>query len=251
MISSASQERPVALVSGGSRGIGRSICLSLADAGHAIAYCYTTASSSAFDTLSQLQAAGVPSLACQCDVSDTEACNTLVANVIDRFGRLDVLINNAGITRDSPLATMSRASWDEVIETNLTGTFNLSRAAVFHFMKQRSGSVINVTSIAGIYGNATQSNYSASKAGVIGFTRALAKEVARFGIRVNAVAPGFIESDMTASLTPEVASAALARIPLRRFGTTAEVGALVRYLASADASYITGQVFQIDGGLVL
>ncbi|GAA1354189.1 3-oxoacyl-[acyl-carrier-protein] reductase [Catellatospora bangladeshensis] len=190
-------------------------------------------------------------LAWQCDVADHAAVRELVSTVAERLGDVDVLVTSAGIVRDNPLMMMTEQQWHEVLDTNLDGTFNACRAVVFEMMKRRSGSIVNISSVAGVYGNPTQTNYSASKAGIIGFSQALAKEVGRYGIRVNVVAPGFIETDMTGALSDKVKQTALKSIPLGRLGQPEEVADLVSYLASDRAAYITGTVMQIDGGIVL
>ena len=242
---------PVSVVSGGSRGIGRAVCLALAAEGHSVAYCYKTESEQAFQTRRDCEALGVQVMALRCDVAIPADCNAFIAAVIKRFQGLDVLVNCAGITRDGSLVSMTDEAWTQVMDTNLTGVFNLSRAAVFHLIKQGGGAIVNMSSVSGVYGNARQTNYSASKAGIIGLTKALAKEVAGYGVRVNAVAPGFIETDMTAVLSDKTSASMRERIPLKRFGQAQEVGSLVRFLVSPQATYITGQVLQIDGGIAL
>jgi 3-oxoacyl-[acyl-carrier protein] reductase len=231
----------VALVTGGSRGIGRAIVEEFAGAGYQVAFTFA-GNQAAAQTL-----AGVAT-PYQADARDFSCAEQVVADVQNKLGPIDVLVNNAGIRRDGALHTMDPVAWREVIDTNLTGTFNYSRALMKHLIR-RGGSVINITSVSGITGMSGQTNYSASKAGVIGFTKALAREVARFGVRVNAVAPGFIDTDMTASIDENARKKLYAQIPLGKPGTAAQVAHAVLYLASEDASYITGQVLTMDGGL--
>jgi 3-oxoacyl-[acyl-carrier protein] reductase len=231
----------VALVTGGSRGIGRAIVEEFAAAGFQVAFTYAGNQAAAGSL------AGVAK-SYQADARDFARAEQVVAEVQSSLGQVDVLVNNAGIKRDGALHNMDPAAWQEVIDTNLTGTFNYSRALMKTLIR-RGGSVINVTSVSGIIGMAGQTNYSASKAGVIGFTKALAREVARFGVRVNAVAPGFIDTDMTASIDENARKKLYAQIPLGKTGTPKQVARAVLYLASEDASYITGQVLTMDGGL--
>ncbi|MBY8883172.1 3-oxoacyl-[acyl-carrier-protein] reductase [Actinacidiphila acidipaludis] len=241
----------VALVSGGSRGIGRATALRLAEDGFQIAFCYRSDEQAAKQLDTEIAQFGVQCLAVKADVADRESVRAFVAETEERLGPIDVAVTSAGITRDNPLLLMQDEDWDQVVGTNLGGVYNVCRAVIFEMMKRKSGSIVNISSVAGVYGNATQTNYAASKAGIIGFSRSLAKEVGRYGIRANVVAPGFIETDMTADLNEKVRKQALTSIPLRRLGRAEEVADLVSFLASERSSYITGAVLQIDGGIIL
>jgi len=244
-------EHSVALVTGGSRGIGRAIALSLAEAGADVIISFRSAESEAKSVVQRIVDLGRQAAAYQVDVSNFEASQKLVEGALAKFQRLDILVNNAGLTKDTLLMRMSEADWDIVVDTNLKGVFNMSKAAIRPMMSQRSGKIINITSVAGVIGNAGQTNYAASKAGVIGFTKALAKELGSRNIQVNAVAPGLVETDMTAKLTDEQRKALAEHIPLKRTGKAEEIAGLVRFLASHDADYVTGQVICIDGGMVM
>ena len=241
----------VALVTGGSRGIGRATAELLAARGHRVAVNYVSNSSAATEAVTVIDAAGGTAIAVQGDVGDEDAVAQIIEEVQEQLGPIEILVNNAGITRDDLIMRMKPEAWDEVLQTNLRSVYLCSRAVMRGMLRARWGRIISVSSVAGVYGNAGQANYSAAKAGIIGFTKGLAKEVGSRGITVNAVAPGFIATDMTAALGEDTTSAAVARITLGRLGTAREVAAAVGYLASDDASYITGQTIVVDGGLAL
>jgi 3-oxoacyl-[acyl-carrier protein] reductase len=239
----------VAIVTGGSRGIGRATALALVDAGAQVVVNYASASGAAEQVVAEIKDKGGAAIAIQADVSQPDQVEALVKTTMETWGRVDVLVNNAGITRDTLLLRMNLEDWQAVIDLNLTGVFLCTRAVSKIMLKQRSGRIINITSVAGLMGNPGQANYSAAKAGVIGFTKTVAKELASRGITVNAVAPGFITTDMTNDLK---ADEILKFIPLSRYGQPEEVAGMIRFLAADPAaSYITGQVFNVDGGMVM
>jgi len=241
----------VALVSGGTRGIGRAVVERLARDGYDVSFCYRSDEEAASAVQKSVAELGVRSLAVMADVSDAESVRSWIARTEDELGDIGTVVTSAGITRDQPLVLMSDEEWGDVVRTNLDGVYHVCRPAVFGMMKRKAGVVVNISSVAGVYGNATQTNYSATKAGVIGFSRALAKETARYGVRVNVVVPGFIETDMTAAVTGKARQRILDSVPMRRAGTPEEVADLVGYLVSDRATYITGSVLHIDGGITM
>ena len=248
---SAILEHKIALVTGGSRGIGRAIALTLAAAGADVMISYRSASQEAQKVVDEIGKMGRQAMSFQTDVAQFNPSREMVEAIVQKFQRLDILVNNAGITKDTLLMRMTEEDWDMVIDTNLKSIFNVTKAAVRPMMSQRSGKIINITSIAGVIGNAGQANYASSKAGIIGFTKTMAKELGSRNIQVNAVAPGFIETDMTAKLTEEQRKQLAEHIPLKRTGKPEEIAGVVKFLASPEADYITGQVLCVDGGMVM
>ena len=244
-------EKNVALITGGTRGIGKAIALELAKHGTNVAINYRTKTEDMEILRKEIESFNVTCFFVQGDVSNIDSCESMVKEVMNQFDRIDILVNNAGITKDSLLIRMKKEDFDSVIDVNLGGTFNVTKNVAPIMMKQRSGRIINIASVVGIVGNAGQSNYSASKAGIIGFTKSLAKELSSRNILVNAVAPGFIETDMTNILSDQIKENIFEQIPLKRMGSGNEVAKVVKFLSSDDSSYITGQVINVDGGMVI
>lgn len=240
-----------AIVTGASRGIGRAIACKLAAQGAAVVVNYNGSKDKAKEVEQEIRQAGGTASIYQCNVADYAQCEKFIQDVIQEYGRLDILVNNAGITKDGLLMKMSKEDFDQVIDTNLKGAFHTIRFASRQMLKQRSGRIINMSSVSGVAGNAGQANYAASKAGLIGLTKAAARELASRGITVNAIAPGFIETDMTDVLPEKAKEASVAQIPLGRFGKPEQVAAAAAFLASEEAGYITGQVLHVDGGMVM
>ncbi len=247
----AQLEDKIALVTGGGRGIGRAICLELAARGATVIVNYKSSAAAAAEVVTQIKAAGGLAKSLQTDVSDADQVAAMFKAIVSEFGTVDILVNNAGMTRDNVIMMMKPADFDVVIETNLRSCWLCCKTAARTMMRKRKGSIINITSVVGIAGNGGQTNYAASKAGIIGLTKSLAKEVAARGIRVNAVAPGFVETDMTADLTDDIKEKAIEAIPLGRMGAPEDIAKAVAFLASDDAAYITGQTLVVDGGMVM
>lgn len=241
----------VALVTGAGRGIGRAIALELARSGAKVVVNYAGRADKAEETVQLIQEAGGEGIAVQADVSLSEDVDRLIQTTLNTYGKIDILVNNAGITRDTLLLRMKEADWDAVLDTNLKGVFLCTKAVSKGMMKQRSGCIINISSVVGISGNAGQANYAAAKAGILGFTKSIAKELASRGIRVNAVAPGYISTDMTESLPEDVRKQILEGIPLSRMGNPEDIAKAVAFLVSPSASYITGQTLSVDGGMAI
>lgn len=244
-------EGKVAVVTGASRGIGRAVALKLSEEGAAVVINYNGSAEKAEEVKHEIEKNGGKAEVMQCNVSDFQACEIFIKEVIAKFGSLDILVNNAGITRDGLLMRMSEEDFDAVLDTNLKGTFHCIRFASRQMMKQRSGRIINLSSVSGVLGNAGQANYSASKAGVIGLTKAAARELASRGVTVNAIAPGFVHTDMTQCLSEKVKEESVKQVPLGRFGEPADIAEAVAFLASERAGYITGQVLCVDGGMAM
>jgi 3-oxoacyl-[acyl-carrier protein] reductase len=246
-----SDRRKVALVTGSSRGLGRAMALELARSGHDVAVHYRASEGPAQEVAEAARGSGVRAATFAADIASPTACAELIGGVVDAFGALDVLVNNAGITRDTLALRMKADDWQAVLDTNLSGAFHLSKAALRGMLRSNWGRIVNVASVVGLMGNIGQSNYVAAKAGLIGLTKALAREYATKGVTVNAVAPGFIVSDMTEGLPEAITSRYLEQIPAGRFGTAEEVARVVAFLASDDATYMTGQTLVVDGGMVM
>ena len=240
-----------ALVTGGSRGIGRAVCLELARQGARVAVNYAGNAAAAQETVEACRALGAEAFAIQADVAGAAESEAMVKEVLARFGRLDILVNNAGVTRDGLMLTMKEADWDAVLDTNLKGAFHCMKAVYRPMMKQKYGRVVNLSSIVGVRGNAGQANYAASKAGLIGLTKSMAKELAARNVTVNAVAPGFIDTDMTAALPEKAREAMLASIPMGRLGQAEDVARAVAFFAGDESAYVTGQVLCVDGGMAV
>jgi len=240
-----------ALVTGASRGIGRAIALRLAEAGANVVVNYAGSEAAAAETVAMVKERGRDAIMIKANVANAEEVQEMFKQALDQFGSIDILVNNAGITRDNLLMRMKEEEWDDVINTNLKGVFNCIKAATRPMMKQRSGRIINITSVVGVLGNPGQANYVAAKAGVIGLTKTTARELASRNITVNAVAPGFIDTDMTAGLPEDVKNAMLGQIPLARLGQPDEIASVVVFLASDAASYMTGQTLHVDGGMYM
>ncbi len=244
-------EGKVAIVTGASRGIGRAIAVELATLGATVVCNYIGSEDAIAETLALVKATGADGMVVKGDVSQAEDVNTLIDVVTEAYGRVDILVNNAGITRDGLLMRMKEEDWDAVMDINLKGTFLATKAVIRLMMKQRSGRIINITSVSGVTGNVGQANYSASKAGVIGFTKTCAKELASRGINVNAVAPGFVDTDMTVNLPDAVKEAVKTSVPMGRMARPEEIASVVGFLATDGAKYVTGQVINVDGGMVM
>ncbi|MBP7433821.1 3-oxoacyl-[acyl-carrier-protein] reductase [bacterium] len=240
-----------AVVTGGYRGIGKAIAIKLASMGANVVINAIGAPETADDTVNELKSFGVEAQAVSANVTVEEEVNGMIAKVIEKFGHIDILVNNAGITRDGLLMKMKESDWQSVLDVNLKGVFLCTKAVVRPMMQQKGGSIVNITSVVGITGNAGQANYSASKAGVIGFTKSIAKEIGSKGVRVNAVAPGFINTKMTEALPEEVKKAYMANIPLKRYGEPEEIAEVVAFLCEDRSRYMTGQVLKVDGGMAL
>lgn len=241
----------IAVVTGAGRGIGRAIAIKLASQGMMVIVNYNGSQAKAMEVVKEIEEKGGAAEAVQCNVSDFESAGTFLADVIKKYGKIDVLVNNAGITRDDLLMKMSEEDFDAVINTNLKGVFNCMKHVSRQMIKQRNGRIINISSVSGVMGNAGQANYCAAKAGVIGLTKSFAREAASRGITVNAVAPGFITTDMTDVLSEAVKEGSLGQIPMKRFGDAEDVASAVAFLASEEAGYITGQVISVDGGMAM
>ena len=244
-------EGKIALVTGAAKGIGRAIALALAAEKVTVVVNYNGSKERAEAVVEEIKALGADGYAYQCNVADTEATRLMVKEIFDRYGRLDILVNNAGITRDNLIMKMSEEDFDAVIAANLKGCFNTIKAVSRQMLKQRAGRIINITSVSGILGNVGQANYAASKAGIIGLTKTMSREFASRGITVNAIAPGFVDTDMTQVLPEQIKEKVTAQIPLGRFGKPEDIANMAAYLASEKAGYITGQIISVDGGMAI
>lgn len=245
------EDRKVVLITGGTRGIGKSVAERFAKEGYNLVLNYVSENTDIESIKNNFKEYEIDVILVKADVSKFDECENLVKEAISKFGKIDVLVNNAGITKDGLIAMMKEEAFDRVIDINLKGTFNMTRNVVPYMMKKRCGNIVNISSVVGVAGNAGQSNYAASKAGIIGFTKSLAKELSARNIRVNAVAPGFIDTDMTSVLTDKVKENIYAQIPLKRMGDAKEVANVVYFLSNDESSYITGQVINVDGGMVM